>query len=109
MAGNDRRVELMSQMLDEQRLVKSERKETNRRLDGFGSGFQSLTTALHALTKRVENIENGQQTTNTILRQHSQDFGRIADLLSERVPHWGDDITIESRKGTVSGTLKKTG
>lgn len=98
MAGNDRLVELMSQMLDEQRLMKSEQKETNQRLDGLGTGIGSLATAVHALTNRVENLESGQQVTNTILRQHSQDLGRVADLLSERVPHWGDDITIESGK-----------
>ena len=103
-------------MLEEQRLTKSEQKttnerlrETNQRLDGLGTGFLGLSTAVQDLTSRVENMEGEQHVTNTILRQHSMDFGRIAELLSERVPHWGDDITIQSGRRRVSGTLKKAG
>jgi hypothetical protein len=88
MPDDGRLIELMSQMLEEQKLMRSEQQETNRRL-----------------VKQEEQ----QQVTNTILRQHSRDLERIADLLSERVPHWGDSILIESKTGTVAGTLKKTG
>jgi hypothetical protein len=95
MADNDRLVELMSQMLEEQRL-------TNKRLDGLSGDIRTLIS-------RVDKLEEQQHITNTLLQQHSRDLSRIAEFLSERVPHWGDDVIIESKKGSISGTLKKTG
>ncbi len=88
MPENGRLVELVSQMLDEQR-------ETNKQLGSLNS--------------RVGRLEDHQHKTNVILKQHSRDLERIADLLSERVPHWGDTVEIDSKKGTISGTLKRAG
>ncbi len=86
MPENGKLIELVSQMLDEQR-------EMNKRLGD--------------VIARIERLEDHQQTTNVILKQHSHDLGRIADLLSERVPHWGDTVEIDSKKGTITGTLKR--
>lgn len=102
MSENAKLVELVSHMLDEQR-------ETNRRLGDVISGVDGLNTRMEGLTVRVERLENHQQTTNVILKQHGRDLERIADLLSERVPHWGDTVAIDSKKRTISGTLKRAG
>ncbi|MEK9139267.1 MAG: hypothetical protein AAB393_19280 [Bacteroidota bacterium] len=123
MPEDSRLVELMSQMLNEQRLMKAEQQETNRRLGG-------LSGEVNSLASRAGKLEEQQQITNTILRQHSRDLEKldsqlqevnatlkehtqqlkqITEFLSTRVPHWGDSIEILSKQGSVSGTLKKAG
>jgi len=115
MANNDRLIELVGLMLEEQRLMHGEQKETNRRLgeltdrfDGLNERVDGLNNRVDGLTARVERLDEQQQTTNVILRQHSRDLEKIVDLLSTQVPHWGDEVQIRSKQKTIKGILQRT-
>ena len=85
MPENGRLVELVSDMLVELKEIKE----------------QSLVT-----NKRLTKLEEHQGITNVLLRQHSRDLMKIADLLDQRVVHWGDRVNIDGERG-VTGVVSK--
>jgi uncharacterized protein YlxW (UPF0749 family) len=42
--------------------------------------------------KRLEHLKDEQKKTNVLLKAHTRDLLRIANLLEERVVHWGIEL-----------------
>ncbi|MBM4167212.1 MAG: hypothetical protein FJ218_09895 [Ignavibacteria bacterium] len=87
---NGKLIELVAEMLHEMRKFREGQNETNKRLGN--------------LEERLERLEQEQMKTNTILRQHTRDLMRIAELLDTHVVHWGDKISIHG-KTTATQTV----
>lgn len=120
---NGRLAELMTEMLAEQKI-------TNQKLDGIDGRVERLEK--HEATTNLLLQQYGRDTvklderlakTNLILEDHSrllEDHSRsleriegrlekIEGFLSEQVPHWGENITIETQTGPFTGWLRKAG
>ena len=58
--------------------------------------------------KRLEHLEEEQKKTNVLLKEHTRDLLRIANLLEARVVHWGDKVQIgEGKQSSVKGIVSK--
>ncbi|MBC8042624.1 MAG: hypothetical protein IAF08_04185 [Rhizobacter sp.] len=89
MESNGRIEELLSLILDEQRGMRREMKELNER-----------TGKVEAA---VDRLQLEQYKTNALLTQHNRDLVRIADILQEDTPQFGQAIEFEVLNATEKG------
>jgi hypothetical protein len=83
MAENGRLYELVAEMLVEIKLMRQD------------------------FNNRIERLEEAQKTTNILLQQHGRDLINIANILSERVVHWGDKAIIGTGSKKIVGNIIK--
>ena len=90
MAENGKLYELVAELIVEQRNSLAELKQIR----------QDFNT-------RIERLEEAQKTTNILLQQHGRDLINIANILSERVVHWGDKAIIGTGSKKITGNIIK--
>ena len=97
---NVRLAELVAEML-----VKQD--QTNAVLREVVAILRDHTDILKTHT-RILNEHTGILNDHTrIMNEHTQRLDKIEKYLSERVPHFGEDITIETKNGPFTGLLRK--
>ncbi|MBS4028176.1 MAG: hypothetical protein KGZ58_05990 [Ignavibacteriales bacterium] len=87
MQENGELIKLVSQMLDELREIKGQQKEANVIL-------KEHTRILNQHSEKFDKVEDELSKIRVILNQHELDLMKIANLLENRVVHWGDRINI---------------
>jgi hypothetical protein len=98
MAEDNRLYELIGEMLIEQR-------NTNNVLRQLRGDFTLIRDDFNT---RLGRLEEEQKKTNVLLQQHTRDLMKIAQLLDERVVHWGDNATLRSGRKKVVGVIERT-
>ena len=94
MKAEDRIVELLSESLIKQDQMIDQLKQVNKRLD--------------SLEKRVGRLEKEQNITNVLLRQHSRDIVKIAELLDNNVPKFNQVVEFELfDEGVKKGVIRE--
>lgn len=92
MRNEDRIVELLTETLIKQ--------------DQMIDEFKGMNSKLKEMKGDISELKDQQNVTNVLLRQHSRDLMKIADLLEESYPKFNELVEIEiidegSKKGVI--------
>ncbi|MBI3195727.1 MAG: hypothetical protein HYZ34_14860 [Ignavibacteriae bacterium] len=97
--NNGRLIELVAELVIENR-------KTNEQLKMMDDHLGTMNGKLGSMDVRLERLEKQQAKTNVLMLQVTRDLVKIAELLDERVVHWGDKIHIQGKQ-SVTGVVSK--